>query len=63
MAWNTLYNQEILKQLQMKGYDVYEKNLVHISPAPFEHINLLGKYAFKDEITGKWTTSFKATTQ
>jgi TnpA family transposase len=50
MVWNTVYIQEILKQLQKEGYQVDEKDLEHISPAPFEHINRLGKYDFNDEI-------------
>lgn len=50
MVWNTVYIQEILKQLQKEGYQVDEKDFEHISPAPFEHINRLGKYDFKDEI-------------
>lgn len=50
MIWNTVYIQEILKQLKEEGYQVNEEDLRHISPAPFEHINRLGKYDFKDEI-------------
>ncbi|MBN8820427.1 MAG: Tn3 family transposase [Spirosoma sp.] len=50
MVWNTVYIQEILKQLQKEGYEVLEKDLEHISPAPFEHINRLGKYDFKNQI-------------
>ena len=47
MAWNTIYIQEILKELKEEGYDVKEEDFDHISPAPFEHINRLGKYNFK----------------
>lgn len=50
MVWNTVYIQEILKQLKKEGYEVDEKDLEHVSPAPFEHINRLGKYDFNDEI-------------
>ena len=50
MAWNTIYIQEILKELKEEGYEVKEEDFDHISPAPFEHINRLGKYNFKDEI-------------
>ena len=47
---NTVYIQEILEGIQKEGYQVDEKDLEHISPAPFEHINRLGKYDFNDEI-------------
>jgi hypothetical protein len=40
----------VLKQLQKEGYEVHKKDLKHISPAPFEHINRLGKYDFNDQI-------------
>jgi len=50
MAWNTVYIQEILKELKEEGYEVNEEDFDHISPAVFEHINRLGKYNFKDEI-------------
>ena len=50
MAWNTIYIQEILKELKEEGYEIKEEDFEFISPAPFEHINRLGKYNFKDEI-------------
>ena len=53
MAWNTVYIQEILKELKEEGYEINEEDfdhIYHISPAAFEHINRLGKYNFKDEI-------------
>lgn len=50
MVWNTIYLQEILKHLQNEGLNIHEDDFTHISPAPFEHINRLGKYIFNDEI-------------
>ena len=50
LVWNTIYIQEILKELKNEGYQVNEEDFEHISPAPFEHINRLGKYNFNDEI-------------
>jgi hypothetical protein len=52
IVWNTIYIQEVLKQLQSEGYQaggepLNEADFEHISPAPFEHINLLGKYSFE----------------
>ena len=46
IAWNTVYIQEIIKQLQLEGFEINETDFEHISPAPFEHINRLGKYSF-----------------
>ena len=46
LVWNTVYQQEIIKQLHQQGYVVDEKDFEFISPAPFEHINRLGKYSF-----------------
>jgi hypothetical protein len=50
MVWNTVYIQQIIKELQNEGHVVNEQDFERISPAPFEHINWLGKYNFKDEI-------------
>ena len=50
LVWNTIYIQEIIKELKNEGYEINEDDFEHISPAPFEHINRLGKYNFKDEI-------------
>ena len=49
IVWNTIYIQEVLKQLKDEGHKVNEEDFEHISPAPFEHINRLGKYTFKAE--------------
>jgi TnpA family transposase len=50
LVWNTVYIQEVIKQLKTEGYSINETDYGFISPAPFEHINRLGKYNFKDEI-------------
>jgi len=49
IAWNAVYIQEIIKQLRLEGFEINETDFVHISPAPFEHINRLGKYSFDIE--------------
>jgi TnpA family transposase len=46
LVWNTVYQQEIIKQLHQEGYVVDENDFEFISPASFEHINRLGKYSF-----------------
>jgi len=54
LVWNTVYQQEIIKQLHQEGYVVDENDrpatrFEFISPAPFEHINRLGKYSFNTD--------------
>lgn len=46
VAWNTVYMQEVIKQLQLSGLVVNEVDFVHLSPARFEHINPYGRYEF-----------------
>jgi hypothetical protein len=50
LVWNTIYVQEVIKQLRTEGLTIDENDFQHISPSPFEHINRLGKYSFKNEI-------------
>ena len=47
IIWNTVYIQEVLRKLQKEEIRVDENDFEHISPAPFEHINRLGKYSFE----------------
>jgi TnpA family transposase len=46
VAWNTLYMQEVISQLQLEGKEINEADFVHLSPARFEHINPYGRYEF-----------------
>ena len=46
VAWNTLYMQEVIKQLKLEGKEINEADFVHLSPARFEHINPYGRYEF-----------------
>ncbi|QDZ64581.1 hypothetical protein EVD20_21885 [Elizabethkingia bruuniana] len=46
IVWNTIYIQEVINQLYFEGYDISDEDFEHISPAPFEHVNRLGKYSF-----------------
>lgn len=46
IIWNTIYIQEVVNQLHSEGYEINDLDFEHISPAPFEHINRLGKYSF-----------------
>lgn len=47
VLWNTVYMQEVLRQLKSEGYPVDETHFEHLSPCRFEHINRLGKYSFE----------------
>ncbi len=47
VVWNTVYMAAAIEQLQAEGYPVREEDVTHLSPARFEHINLLGQYRFE----------------
>ncbi|GAA4020241.1 hypothetical protein GCM10022408_37710 [Hymenobacter fastidiosus] len=49
VVWNTVYMQEVVTQLRAEGYPVQDEDLVHLSPARYEHINRLGKYTFAEQ--------------
>ena len=51
VVWNTVRMQEVITQLRAEGYPVQDEDLVHLSPARFEHINQLGKYTFAERET------------
>jgi hypothetical protein len=46
ILWNTLYINAALDQLVGEGYSILPKDVARLSPLVFEHINLLGRYAF-----------------
>jgi TnpA family transposase len=46
ILWNTLYTNAALEQLQAEGYPIQAEDVARLSPLVFEHINLLGRYAF-----------------
>jgi TnpA family transposase len=46
VLWNTLYINAALEQLRREGYPVEPTDVARLSPLCFEHINLLGRYAF-----------------
>ena len=47
VVWNTVYMAAAIDHLRAQGYPVREADLTHLSPARFEHINLLGQYRFE----------------
>jgi TnpA family transposase len=46
VLWNTLYINAALEQLQAERYPIQPEDVARLSPLVFEHINLLGRYAF-----------------
>jgi TnpA family transposase len=46
ILWNTIYMQEIVKQLRKDGYHINDDDLKHLGPARHEHINPYGNYIF-----------------
>ena len=46
VLWNTLYINAALEQLVREGHHVTPEDVARLSPLVFEHINLLGRYAF-----------------
>jgi hypothetical protein len=54
ILWNTLYINAALEQLASEGYPVRPKDVVRLSPLVFDHIHLLGRYAFSvpDSVAG-----------
>lgn len=47
VVWNSVYEQQVIEQLQKEGHSVLTEDVSHLSPARFEHINRLGKYSFQ----------------
>jgi TnpA family transposase len=46
VLWNTIYMDAVLSQLRAEGYDVRGEDVARLSPLGFDHINMLGRYAF-----------------
>ncbi len=46
VLWNTIYMDAALNQLRAESFDVRDEDVARLSPLGFEHINMLGRYAF-----------------
>lgn len=46
VLWNTLYMNAALAQLRAEGQHIRDGDVARLSPLGFEHINMLGRYAF-----------------
>jgi TnpA family transposase len=54
IVWNTVYMAAVIDQLQAAGHAIGDADVVHLSPARYEHINPYGKYRFNvDEGLGR----------
>jgi TnpA family transposase len=46
VLWNTLYIAAALQHLAAEGFPIQPEDVARLSPLIFDHINLLGRYAF-----------------
>jgi TnpA family transposase len=46
VLWNTIYLDAALDQLRAEGHGVRDEDVARLSPLGFEHVNMLGRYAF-----------------
>jgi hypothetical protein len=46
VLWNTIYMDAALNQLRAEGFDVHAEDVARLLPLGFDHINMLGRYAF-----------------
>lgn len=46
VLWNTIYMEAALNQLRAEGFVVRDEDVARLSPLGFDHINMLGRYAF-----------------
>ncbi len=46
VLWNTIYIDAALALLRKEGYAIKAEDVARLSPLIFDHINLLGRYAF-----------------
>jgi TnpA family transposase len=54
IAWNTVYMAAVIDRLKAKGERIAPEDLVHLSPARYDHINPYGHYQFRvDRWAGK----------
>lgn len=50
VVWNTVYMQAAIEQLRREGIPVNDADVMHLSPARYEHIDPYGKYSFELEL-------------
>lgn len=50
VLWNTVYMSAALDELRAAGHRFTDDDVVHLSPARFEHFNPYGRYHFDPEL-------------
>lgn len=50
IAWNTVYYQKVLDQLNREGHSVNDEELAHLWPTRNAHINPYGKYTIDADV-------------
>jgi Tn3 transposase DDE domain len=50
--WNTIYVEAALNRLRLEGHQVWEADVARLSPLIHDHINMLGRYSFRDPENG-----------
>jgi TnpA family transposase len=48
VLWNTIYMEAALNQLRLEGHQICEADVARLSPLFHDHINMLGRYSFRD---------------
>ena len=46
VLWNTIYMDAALNQPRAKNFDLRDEDVARLSPLGFDHIAMLGRYAF-----------------
>ena len=46
VLWNTVYMDAALNHLRAESFDVRNEDVARLSPLSFDHVNMLGRYAF-----------------
>ncbi len=46
VLWNTMYIEAALHQLAAEGFPVEAEGVARLAPLMFDHLNVLGRYAF-----------------
>lgn len=48
ILWNTVYLERATTALRAAGHKLPDDKLIHVAPLSWEHINLIGDYAWRE---------------
>jgi TnpA family transposase len=51
IVWNTVYMQAIFDLMRAEGRPPSAEDVVHLSPARYEHVNIIGKFRFDLDVS------------